>query len=74
MKSCKIDGCEKPSRNLGWCQMHYKRFRRHGDPLKGARSVDRGALSPDATSLITQKDSATSTGITTEGTEAPTRA
>lgn len=46
MKSCKIDGCEKPSRNLGWCQMHYKRFRRHGDPLKGARSVDRGCSVP----------------------------
>ena len=35
MKTCSIDGCEKPSRTRGWCGMHYRRWRAHGDPLGG---------------------------------------
>lgn len=32
--SCKIKGCDKSGKlSLGWCNMHYTRFRRHGDPL-----------------------------------------
>lgn len=35
MKStCKIDGCDKPVKGHGWCQLHYRRFRETGDPLK----------------------------------------
>lgn len=30
--TCSIDGCERPSKSLGWCQMHYFRVRRHGEP------------------------------------------
>src|SRR5699024_6002359 len=33
MKTCNIDGCEKPSRTRGWCAMRYKRWRNNGDPL-----------------------------------------
>lgn len=31
---CAIEGCEKPSRRCsqGWCEMHYIRWWRHGDP------------------------------------------
>lgn len=29
-RTCSIDGCEKPSRRRGWCEMHYCRWRRHG--------------------------------------------
>lgn len=31
---CKIIDCTNESRKLGWCNMHYTRFKRNGDPLK----------------------------------------
>jgi hypothetical protein len=34
---CAIPGCEKPSRDVGWCKMHATRYRRHGDPLFSMR-------------------------------------
>jgi len=30
---CSVDGCDRASRCLKMCRMHYVRFRRHGDPL-----------------------------------------
>jgi len=30
---CAVDGCERPPDSRGWCQMHYDRWRKHGDPL-----------------------------------------
>ena len=30
---CKIDGCTKVAKGRGWCSMHYRRWRQHGDPL-----------------------------------------
>ena len=32
MKTCKIEGCEKPTHARGLCNAHYKRWRKHGDP------------------------------------------
>jgi hypothetical protein len=32
---CKIEGCGKPSHQMGMCCGHYKRWWRHGDPLAG---------------------------------------
>lgn len=29
--------CEKPAHSRGWCGMHYRRWRLHGDPALGAR-------------------------------------
>jgi hypothetical protein len=29
---CKIDGCENKHYGLGWCEKHYTRWRKHGDP------------------------------------------
>ncbi len=29
---CKIDGCNKPVIARGWCENHYRRWKRHGDP------------------------------------------
>ncbi len=29
---CKETGCEKKYYGNGWCEMHYKRWKRHGDP------------------------------------------
>ena len=31
-KLCKIEGCEKPVKNRGWCSMHAARWARHGSP------------------------------------------
>jgi hypothetical protein len=35
MSICKVQGCAKPAVRRGWCYAHYKRWRRHGDPLGG---------------------------------------
>lgn len=36
--SCSIPDCEKSGRLArGWCQMHYKRWQKHGDPLATGR-------------------------------------
>ncbi|MDM5199278.1 hypothetical protein QUF79_14755 [Fictibacillus enclensis] len=32
MKSCKVEGCDRPVAGRGLCHMHYKRWARHGDP------------------------------------------
>lgn len=31
---CTIEGCGRPHMARGWCGMHYKRWKRHGEPLK----------------------------------------
>ena len=32
MKHCSINGCSNKARSRGWCDKHYTRFRRYGDP------------------------------------------
>ncbi len=32
-RTCVIDGCDRPAKSRGWCQTHYMRWRRNGDPL-----------------------------------------
>ena len=34
---CSVSDCTKPDRTMGWCAMHYERYRQHGtlaDPVK----------------------------------------
>lgn len=39
MASCSIDGCGKRAINSrGWCNAHYHRWQRHGDPLGGGKT------------------------------------
>jgi hypothetical protein len=32
---CSISGCRSPFLARGWCEAHYRRWRRHGHPLGG---------------------------------------
>lgn len=41
MKTCKVIGCNKQSTSKNFCGMHYHRFKRYGDPLKGSDFRDR---------------------------------
>lgn len=31
-KPCSVDGCDSLVKSRGWCQKHYVRWQRHGDP------------------------------------------
>lgn len=33
MRLCSIDGCNRPYHARSWCQLHYERWKRLGDPL-----------------------------------------
>jgi hypothetical protein len=37
-RDCKVTDCPKDVDSLGYCSMHYRRWRRHGDPLNPGRS------------------------------------
>lgn len=39
-RPCSVDGCSRRVKSRGWCETHYKRWNRHGDPLV--------TLAPDA--------------------------
>lgn len=45
-KVCTIDGCVRPQKSRGWCQAHYERWRRHGDPTVVRDSHPRGPRTP----------------------------
>lgn len=38
-RTCSIDDCDKPVHGQGWCNNHYMRWKRHGDPLGVARRL-----------------------------------
>ena len=44
-RTCSIDGCERCAEKRGWCNAHYKRWRRHGDPMAGRRAPTGGTCS-----------------------------
>src|SRR5262245_65573175 len=37
MRPCAMPDCSKPAVSRGFCQMHYTRFKRHGDPSVSLR-------------------------------------
>lgn len=38
---CSIENCDRPHYGRGWCQLHYGRWHRHGDPLYQRVKPDR---------------------------------
>lgn len=38
-KSTTCSICDKPVQAKGWCDMHYRRYRKHGDPLGPQRTL-----------------------------------
>lgn len=36
--TCSIEGCDNEALCRGWCRTHYKRWKRHGDPMITVRA------------------------------------
>lgn len=43
---CTVDGCQGRAMARGWCQPHYNRWRRHGNPLAGRGSARQDPAQP----------------------------
>lgn len=41
---CSIDGCDKSVESRGWCNAHYQRWLRHGEPTAGGSYRNPGAI------------------------------
>lgn len=39
-KICSVEGCDKPSTKRSYCNMHFLRWKRHGDPLATMRRTE----------------------------------
>lgn len=49
---CAVDDCERPRRARGWCDMHYRRYKLHGDPstvLTASRKAPDAPATPSRT-------------------------
>jgi hypothetical protein len=56
--TCSIDGCPDPVKGRGWCQVHYCRWYRSGDPMgAGRRRYGSGSLTFDGYIRVRAPDS-----------------
>ena len=39
IKTCSVDGCEKPIFSRLWCSRHYQRWLKYGDPIKAEYEI-----------------------------------
>lgn len=46
MSECSIEDCGKPCESRGYCNMHYTRWLRHGDPNTVLRERNRNGIAP----------------------------
>lgn len=44
---CKVDGCDRKVKGHGYCDKHYQRFKRHGNPLVVIRNTKHTKYDPD---------------------------
>lgn len=51
--TCSVEGCDDPHTARGFCKRHYRRWRRHGDPLGGRRHYDLHALATETEKVCT---------------------
>lgn len=49
-RTCVVEGCTRPSRNRGWCTMHFQRWQKTGDTGPAGRA--RRPKNPDATCSV----------------------
>lgn len=42
--TCRVEKCERTRAARGWCEAHYRRWKRHGDPLSGGALRQPGRL------------------------------
>src|SRR5699024_10734828 len=54
LKTCIVEGCEKKHKARGWCNAHYRRWLKNGDPLK--TEFERASSTREAFDLRTQWD------------------
>ena len=45
---CSVEGCDTPAKYRGWCESHYNRWRRHGDPTAGRKGWKTGRTKEEA--------------------------
>jgi HNH endonuclease len=43
-RTCSLAGCDRPHKACGWCALHYRRWRMHGDPTKRVRGFAAGRV------------------------------
>ena len=39
MEKCTVEGCENKHRAKGYCQKHYIRYKKYGDPLYNKKNI-----------------------------------
>lgn len=44
-RTCSVEGCERAAKKREWCNAHYRRWLRHGDPAAGRRAPVGGPCS-----------------------------
>ncbi len=52
---CSVDGCSKPCHGLGYCNMHYRRFKRNGSPTLQSKKGPTACIVPGCKKLAHAK-------------------
>lgn len=55
---CAVEGCDNSAEKRGWCDKHYQRFWKNGDPTKTKRTVNDGRCAVDGCSCLPRSPTA----------------